>query len=137
MFTADELEWVRSVTLWDVIVNSTDVKPDSLQREVFFWNDGDPCPQPGQIEPSTLEPCSYLKGFDYFEVSNTLRTWANLCSPLFVLLRTQGRPEIPQSLGQNKNIFTLAHVFILLIHSFWKSMSLTKVMSEKRLSVVR
>ncbi|CAH1722727.1 unnamed protein product [Aphis gossypii] len=67
MFTEEELEWVRSVTLWDVIVNSTDIEPDMLQREVFFWNEGDPCPQPGQIEPSTLEPCSYLKGFDYFE----------------------------------------------------------------------
>lgn len=69
MFSDDELEWIRSVTLWDVIVNSTDVKPDTIQREVFFWNDGDPCPQPGQVEPSTLEPCSYLKGFDYFEVT--------------------------------------------------------------------
>lgn len=69
MFTDEELEWVRSVTLWDIIVNSTDVDPNTIQREVFFWNDGDPCPQPGQIEPSTLEPCSYLKGFDYFEVT--------------------------------------------------------------------
>lgn len=70
MFTSEELEWVRSVTLWDIIVNSTDVDPATIQRQVFFWNDGDPCPQPGQIEPSTLEPCSYLKGFDYFEVSD-------------------------------------------------------------------
>lgn len=91
MFTADELEWVRSVTLWDVIVNSTDVEPESLQREVFFWNDGDPCPQPGQIEPSTLEPCSYLKGFDYFEVSNTLRVWVHLRSPFVALLRIQSQ----------------------------------------------
>lgn len=72
MFTDEELEWVRSVTLWDVIVNSTDIEPDTIQREVFFWNEGDPCPQPGQIEPSTLEPCSYLKGFDYFEVMSNV-----------------------------------------------------------------
>jgi len=82
MFTDEELEWVRSVTLWDVIVNSTDIEPDTIQREVFFWNDGDPCPQPGQIEPSTLETCSYLKGFDYFEVmSNILK-----CSTIIVEL---------------------------------------------------
>jgi len=87
MFTDEELEWVRSVTLWDVIVNSTDIEPDMIQREVFFWNEGDPCPQPGQIEPSTLEPCSYLKGFDYFEVMSNVNDFEFFnCTVLFLFL---------------------------------------------------
>lgn len=31
--------------------------------------DGDPCPQPEQLTTSLLEPCEYLKGYDYFEGS--------------------------------------------------------------------
>lgn len=69
MFTNEDLKWIKRVTLWDVIVNCTHVKPDSIQRNVFFFNGTDPCPQPQQIKPEMLEPCSYLKGFDYFEVT--------------------------------------------------------------------
>lgn len=56
--------------MWDIIVNSTDTKPDYLQRDVFFWVHGDPCPQPMQLNASQLEPCMYLSGYDYFEVIN-------------------------------------------------------------------
>lgn len=55
--------------LWDIIVNSTDIAPEDIQKDVFFWNEGNPCPQPAQLNASLLEPCSYLQGFDYFEVS--------------------------------------------------------------------
>lgn len=51
-----------------MIVNATDIEPDSLQKDVFFWSEGDPCPQPAMLNASVLEPCSYLKGYDYFEV---------------------------------------------------------------------
>lgn len=56
--------------MYDVIVNATDIQPDELQENVFFWAEGDPCPQPAQLKASDLEPCSYLKGYDYFEVRN-------------------------------------------------------------------
>jgi dual oxidase len=56
------------VRLYDVIVNSTDIKPSELQNHVFFWVKGDPCPQPAQLNTSLLEPCKYLQGYDYFEV---------------------------------------------------------------------
>ena len=54
--------------MWDIIVNSSDIPPDSLQRNVFVWNAGDPCPQPVQLNVTHLESCKYLKGFDYFAV---------------------------------------------------------------------
>ena len=68
MFSKDEIEEIRAVTLADVIINSTTITPDEIQRNVFFWLPGDPCPQPMQLNSTVLDPCKYLTGFDYFEV---------------------------------------------------------------------
>lgn len=67
IFTKEEIEAIRNIRLWDIIVNSTSIRHDQLQRNVFTWHDGDPCPQPYQLNASLLEPCKYLKGYDYFE----------------------------------------------------------------------
>lgn len=69
IFTAEEIEELRKITLWDVIVNSTDIEPEHIQRNVFKFEDGDPCPQLLQINASLLEPCSHLEGYDYFSGS--------------------------------------------------------------------
>lgn len=50
-------------------MNSTDVHPDEIQKNVFQWIEGDPCRQPAQLNATELEPCSYLQGFDYFSGS--------------------------------------------------------------------
>lgn len=68
IFTDAEIEEIRQVRLYDVIINSTDVKPGEIQKHVFFWVKGDPCPQPVQLNTSLLEPCRHLQGYDYFEV---------------------------------------------------------------------
>lgn len=68
IFTPDEIEELRRITLWDIIVNSTAVGPNDIQRDVFHWSAGDSCPQPYQLNASKLPPCKYLKGYDYFEV---------------------------------------------------------------------
>ena len=47
-----------------------------LQDNLFFWVNGNPCPQPGQLNASTLEPCPFLKGYDYFQVRDTA-PWAS------------------------------------------------------------
>lgn len=69
MFSEEEIEELRKVSLWDVIVNSTKIHPNAVQQNVFFWNEGDPCPQPMQLNTSLLEPCKHLSGYDYFEVA--------------------------------------------------------------------
>lgn len=69
IFSEEEVEEIRKYTLWDIIVNSTEINPGDLQKDVFRWREGDPCPQPVQLNTSLLEPCKYLKGFDYFEVN--------------------------------------------------------------------
>lgn len=69
IFTAEEVSEIRKIRLWDLIVNSTDIGADDIQRNVFVWHTGDPCPQPMQLNASELEPCSYLKDYDYFSGS--------------------------------------------------------------------
>lgn len=69
---------MRKVFLWDVIVNSTFITPGAIQKNVFFWNDGDPCAQPMQLNVSLMEPCQMITGYDYFEVSSLLFFWQSL-----------------------------------------------------------
>lgn len=72
IFTHDEIEELRKITMWDIIVNSTDIKPGDIQKDVFMWHEGDPCPQPMQLNATELEPCSYLQGYDYFSGSELM-----------------------------------------------------------------
>ncbi|XP_040165408.1 dual oxidase [Anopheles arabiensis] len=69
IFTKEEIAEIRKFTLWDIIVNSTDIEADEIQRDVFHWKQGDPCPQPEQLNATLLEPCNYLEGYDYFSGS--------------------------------------------------------------------
>ncbi|GFS70288.1 dual oxidase [Nephila pilipes] len=66
IFTESEVAEIRNITLWDVLVNTTDIDPSAIQRNVFKWTDGDPCPQPMQLVSADLEPCVMLSGYDYF-----------------------------------------------------------------------
>lgn len=72
IFTQEEIKELRKITMWDIIVNSTSIPPNAIQKNVFYWMQGDPCPQPLQLNTSLLEPCKYLHGYDYFEVTNLL-----------------------------------------------------------------
>ncbi|KAF6209306.1 hypothetical protein GE061_015053 [Apolygus lucorum] len=76
IFTEEEIEEIKRVTMWDVVVNATDVDPSWIQQDVFFWTEGDPCPQPAMLNASVLEPCSYLRGYDYFEGSELAYVYA-------------------------------------------------------------
>ncbi|KAL7042509.1 hypothetical protein ACKWTF_001170 [Chironomus riparius] len=69
IFTKEEIEKFRNIKLWDIIVNSTSIDPDSIQQNVFQFMDGDPCPQPEQLNASLLDKCSHLEGYDYFSGS--------------------------------------------------------------------
>ncbi|XP_063910993.1 dual oxidase isoform X1 [Zophobas morio] len=76
IFTKEEIEIIRKITLWDVIVNSTDIQPHYIQKNVFFWMKGDPCPQPMQLNASLMEPCKILNGYDYFEGNELVYIYA-------------------------------------------------------------
>ena len=69
LFTDSEIADLRSLRLWDVIVNSTSVSPNEIQKNVFFWMKSDPCPQPAQLQATDMPKCEYLKGYDHFQVN--------------------------------------------------------------------
>ncbi|CAH1982304.1 unnamed protein product [Acanthoscelides obtectus] len=78
IFTKMEIEEIRKITMWDIIVNSTDIESDAIQKNVFFWMDGDPCPQPMQLNVSEMEPCKIITGYDYFEGNELIYIYACL-----------------------------------------------------------
>ena len=70
IFTPSEIEEIRRITLWDIIVNATAIKPDEIQKHVFFWMDSDPCPQPRQLNSSNMPECNLMQQQDAFQVGN-------------------------------------------------------------------
>lgn len=85
IFTKREIEELKKITLWDVIVNSTDILPNEIQRKVFFFGNGDPCPQPEQLNALNLEPCNHLSGYDYFGVKLIKTNRNRFTCNLFIL----------------------------------------------------
>ena len=71
LFTEEEIKAVRSLRLSDIVISVTNINHGDIQRNVFYWNSGDPCPQPVQLNATEMEPCMYLQGYDYFQVGNT------------------------------------------------------------------
>lgn len=69
IFLEEEIEQLREIKLWDVIVNASSVEPGEIQKNVFFWLDSDPCPQPKQLDSKEMPKCAYLRGYDSFQGS--------------------------------------------------------------------
>jgi dual oxidase len=68
MFKGEEIHYFRNLKLSDIIHETTYIDDTDIQKNVFFWLQGDPCPQMTQLNASKLEPCPFLKGYDYFQV---------------------------------------------------------------------
>ncbi|XP_070539712.1 dual oxidase 1-like isoform X2 [Ptychodera flava] len=69
LFTEEERAMVWNITLYDIILNVTNIQPGDIQEDVFHWSSGDPCPQPKQLNQSDMEPCTNLQTYDYFDGS--------------------------------------------------------------------
>jgi dual oxidase len=69
IFSEAEIAQIRQIRLWDILVNASDIPPEAIQKEVFQFSAGSPCPQPQQISSKILEPCVILAGWDYFHGS--------------------------------------------------------------------
>ncbi|XP_075998434.1 dual oxidase 1 [Genypterus blacodes] len=69
LFTDDEIRTIRNVTFHDVLVAVTSAEASDFQSNVFFWKDGDPCPQPAQVNASMLHPCTNATKLNYFDGS--------------------------------------------------------------------
>lgn len=69
IFTPEEVEEIKKIRLYDILVNATTIPTDAIQTDVFLFRDSDPCPQPGQLSSADLEPCLILAGWNYFHGS--------------------------------------------------------------------
>ncbi|XP_067829644.1 dual oxidase 2 [Heptranchias perlo] len=69
LFTAEEINMIRNTTFFDVLVHALKTTEDEIQKDVFVWNAGDPCPQPKQLTVDDLEPCTGATSLNYFEGS--------------------------------------------------------------------
>nr|XP_019934398.1 PREDICTED: dual oxidase 1 [Paralichthys olivaceus] len=69
LFTDEEMQAIRNVTFHDVLIAVTAAEAADIQADVFFWKDGDPCPQPTQLNASMLYPCSNATKLHYFHGS--------------------------------------------------------------------
>ncbi|XP_058397472.1 dual oxidase 1 isoform X6 [Diceros bicornis minor] len=89
LFSEEEITEIRNTSLQDVLVAVTNVDPSALQPSVFFWHDGDPCPQPRQLSTEGLPACAPPVMRDYFEGSGFgfgLTIGTLCCFPLVSLL---------------------------------------------------
>uniref|UniRef100_A0A3Q3KNH6 NAD(P)H oxidase (H2O2-forming) n=1 Tax=Mastacembelus armatus TaxID=205130 RepID=A0A3Q3KNH6_9TELE len=69
LFTDEEIQAIRNVTYHDVLIAVTSAEASDIQNSVFFWRDGDPCPQPAQLNASVLYPCTNATKLNYFDGS--------------------------------------------------------------------
>ncbi|KAF1386846.1 hypothetical protein PFLUV_G00099100 [Perca fluviatilis] len=69
LFTHEEIQMIRNVTFHDVLIAVTNAEATDIQNNVFFWKDGDPCPQPTQLNASMLHPCTNATKLNYFDGS--------------------------------------------------------------------
>ncbi|XP_067143803.1 dual oxidase-like isoform X2 [Centruroides vittatus] len=65
-FTKEEIKRIKKTTIYDVVIESTSIGTGHVQKNMFSWKEGDPCPQKVQLNGSMLEPCSAIEGYDYF-----------------------------------------------------------------------
>ncbi|XP_071352391.1 dual oxidase 1 isoform X2 [Trachinotus anak] len=69
LFTDEEIQTIRNMTFFDVLIAVTSAEATDIQNNVFFWKDGDPCPQPTQLNASMLYPCTNATKLNYFDGS--------------------------------------------------------------------
>ncbi|XP_073799398.1 dual oxidase 1 isoform X4 [Danio rerio] len=70
LFTEEEIKAIRNTTFHDVLLDVTSAEKGDIQRSVFFWKNGDPCPQPQPIRASDLQPCTKAFSMSYFDDSS-------------------------------------------------------------------
>jgi dual oxidase len=67
LLTDEEFNEINSTTFYDIITRNTNIT--AIQRDVFHFRAGDPCPQPKQLSQFDLEQCVPMQTYDYFSPS--------------------------------------------------------------------
>ncbi|WKX98615.1 hypothetical protein Q1695_013921 [Nippostrongylus brasiliensis] len=66
LFTDEEIQQIHKITLRDIIKETTEISEEWLQKDVFYFKEGDSCPQPFQVNITGLEQCVPFMRFDHF-----------------------------------------------------------------------
>ncbi|XP_022093825.1 dual oxidase 2-like isoform X3 [Acanthaster planci] len=72
LFTKEQIEYIRNnISVYDVLILATNIKPGEVQQDVFHYMAGDPCwdMHPNEnhsINEKDMEECTMLYTFDYF-----------------------------------------------------------------------
>ncbi|EGT51247.1 hypothetical protein CAEBREN_24129 [Caenorhabditis brenneri] len=85
IFTDEEIQMIHGITLRDIIKATTDIDETMLQKDVFFFKEGDPCPQPFQVNTTGLEPCVPFMQSTYWTDNDTTYVFTLIglaCVPL-------------------------------------------------------
>ncbi|KAK5867225.1 hypothetical protein PBY51_011737 [Eleginops maclovinus] len=69
LFTDEEIQTIRNVNFHDVLIAVTSAEAGDIQKNVFFWKDGDACPQPTQLDASMVHPCTNVTKMNYLDGS--------------------------------------------------------------------
>ncbi|KAI5100464.1 dual oxidase 1 isoform X2, partial [Silurus meridionalis] len=67
LFTEEEIQAIQQTKYSDVLLSITSAEGGDIQEDVFFWLNGDPCPQPQTITSSMLYPCTKATSMSYFD----------------------------------------------------------------------
>ncbi|XP_036432005.1 dual oxidase 2 [Colossoma macropomum] len=70
LFTEKEIQSIRNTTYYDILLAITSAESEDIQKNVFFWLNGDPCPQPQPVTASDLQPCTNATSMSYFDTSS-------------------------------------------------------------------
>ncbi|XP_055048116.2 dual oxidase 1 [Misgurnus anguillicaudatus] len=67
LFSEEEIQDIRNTTFHDVLIHVTSAQEGDIQKNVFFWVNGDPCPQTEPIRDTDLHPCTKATSMSYFD----------------------------------------------------------------------
>ncbi|XP_066525511.1 dual oxidase 1 [Hoplias malabaricus] len=70
LFTEEEIQSIKNTTYYDVLLAVISAESEDIQKNVFFWLNGDPCPQPKPVTASDLQPCTKATSIRYFDNSD-------------------------------------------------------------------
>lgn len=90
LLTQKEINEIKSLKFSDIlkkVTNHLDDKETAFQENVFYFRNGDPCPQHNKVLLKDLEKCSEHENYDYFKNSEIyyIISFSSLFSLPFIL----------------------------------------------------
>nr|XP_039267420.1 dual oxidase 1-like isoform X1 [Styela clava] len=79
-FSRNNISEIRNTTFRDVIIATTSIEADELQRDIFFTR-GNPCPAITVVSSNFTRPCTANKGMNFFQ-----GYWGKLAGSIILMI---------------------------------------------------